>query len=222
MSALCRVPGCNAAVSSQYSTLCPIHKSNLRRHGHASQRGVTAAELRPHLASVRARIKKNRESPAWTQLERRWLTVVEHARGVVAEYYAGKAGYAYERKAANEVLKIAEAVPPRDVLEVVLAMFVFEARDPKRFVSDRGFRFQLVRRTRALADVNVGLSYDHETGRVRRVYREFPPKAVAILGQWLADALGVGGVHIAKLERAEEERRARENAELHRSLVALT
>jgi integrase len=39
--------------------------------------------------AVRQRIEKNPDSPAWGQLEGRWLAVVEHANGVVAEFRAG-------------------------------------------------------------------------------------------------------------------------------------
>jgi len=93
--------------------------------------------------------------------------------------------------------------------------------EPRRFASDAGFRFELVRRMRALAHVNAGLAYSHKTGKVRRVYREMSPKAVAILGQWLADALGGAGLHLAKLDRDDEERRKTERAKLYEALGAL-
>jgi superfamily I DNA/RNA helicase len=54
----------------------------------------------------------------------------------------------------------------------VLAMCMMEELDRRRFRSDPGFRFQLVRRVRALADVSAGQKYDHRSGKVRRVYRE--------------------------------------------------
>jgi len=41
--------------------LCNTHKSNKRRHGHAQQRGVTAAVLEPHREAVQAVIERNRE-----------------------------------------------------------------------------------------------------------------------------------------------------------------
>jgi hypothetical protein len=69
---------------------------------------------------------------------------------VVAAFRAGKAGARYVRKAADEVLKVAEAATPRDVIETVLAMSMMEELDRRRFRSDSGFRFQRVRRVRAL------------------------------------------------------------------------
>jgi hypothetical protein len=183
--------------------------------------GGQRAQLKPHLAAIRARIKKNENSPAWSQLEGRWLTVVDHARSIIAAYHSGKAGSAQERRAANEVLKVAEAARPRQVIEVVLAMYVTEGQDPRRFRSDTAYRFPLVRRTRALADVNAGLRYDHRSDKVRRVYRELTPKAVRIIGQWLADAIGGAGVHLANLEREDHDRRTREQVQLHEALAAL-
>ena len=49
----------------------------------------------------------------------------------------------YVRKAADEVLKIAAVA-----IETVLAMSMMEELDRRRFCSDAGFRFQLVRRAR--------------------------------------------------------------------------
>jgi hypothetical protein len=165
-----------------------------------AQKAISKAELKGYLKRVRQRIEKNPDSPAWGQLEARWLTVVEHAKGVVAAFHAGKAGIRYVRKAAEEVLKVAEAATPRDVIETVMAMSMMEELDRRRFRSDSGFRFQLVRRVRALADMNVGLRYDYKSDKVRRVYRELTPQAVATMGQWLAEALGGAGIHLARLE----------------------
>jgi hypothetical protein len=221
MSYLCRAPGCQSEASSPYSRFCANHKANLRRHGDATQTAVTAAHLKPHLAAVRARIKKNKDSPAWGELEGRWLTVVDHARGVITAFHSGKAGSRDQRKAAHEVLKIADAAEPWQVMEIVLAMFVMEGHDPRRFRSDTAFRFQLVRRARALADVNAGLRYDHRSGKVRRVYRELTPSAVRIIGQWLADASGGAGVRLAMLEHADAERQKAERRQFHAALAAL-
>ena len=44
------------------------------------------------------------------------------------------------RKAADEVIKVAEAATPRDVIETALAMSMMEELDRRRFRSDPGFR----------------------------------------------------------------------------------
>jgi hypothetical protein len=177
--------------------------------------------LKTYLKRVRQRIAKNPDSAAWGQLEARWLAVVEHAKSVIAAFHSGKAGVRYVRKAAEEVIKVGEAATPRDVVETVLAVFVMQELDPRRFRSDPGFRFQLVRRLRALADVNAGQRYDHRSGKVRRVYRELTPRAVATIGQWLADTFGGPGIQLARLEVRDIEKVTQERQELHSALSEL-
>jgi hypothetical protein len=178
-----------------------------------AQVAITKTDLNGYLKRVRRRIEKNPDSAAWGQLESRWTAVVEHAKGVVASFQSGKAGARYARKAAEEVLKVAEAATPRDVIETVLAIFVMQELDPRRFRSDPGFRFQLVRRVRALADVNAGQRWDQKADKVRRVYRELTPRAVATIGQWLADALGGAGVQLGRLEARDIEKGQQERQE---------
>jgi hypothetical protein len=221
MPGLCRAPGCDSPTTSRYSVYCSRHQSRLRRQVDVAQEAITAADLKEYLKLVRARIEKNRESPAWAQLEARWVALVEHAKGIISGFRAGKAGASYTRRAATEVLKVAESAQPRDVIEVLLAMYVMEELEQRRFRSDPGFRFQLVRRIRALADVNAGTRYDHKSNKVRRVYREMSPRAVATMGQWLADTLGGAGARLAKMEREEQERQDRERSQLHESLASL-
>lgn len=213
MSGLCRAPGCDSRATSRYSVYCSRHQSRLRRQGDVAQEAISKAELKTYLMRVRQRIAKNPDSPTWGQLEARWLAVVEHAKGIVAAFRSGKAGVRYVRKAAEEVIKIAGVATPRDVIETVLAVFVMQELDPRRFRSDPGFRFQLVRRVRALADVYAGQRYDHKSNKVRRVYREMTPRAVATIGQWLAEMIGGAGIQLARLEvrdieKAKQERQA--------------
>jgi hypothetical protein len=213
MPGLCRAPGCDSPTTSRYSVYCSRHQSRLRRQGDVAQEAISKADLKGYLKRVRQRIEKNPDSPAWGQLEARWLAVVDHAKGVGAAFRAGKAGARYVRKAADEVIKVAEAATPRDVIETVLAMSMMEELDRRRFRSDAGFRFQLVRLVRALADVSAGRKYDHRSGKVRRVYRELTPRAVATIGQWLADMIGGAGIHLAQLEvRDIEEAKQKQQA----------
>jgi len=222
MKRTCRVPGCTAEASSRYNPYCSNHKARLRRHGAVDQEGITATNLKPYLGKVRARVEKNRDNPAWSQLDGRWLGVVDHARTVIASYERGKASIRYEVKAAHEVVKVAQTVSPREVVEVVLSMFMMQELEPRRFRNDDAFRVQLTRRVRALANVNAGEFYDHRTNKTRRVYRELPSKAVAMIGYWLVQAFGAAGVRIARMEREDEERERNERLELYKALESLT
>jgi hypothetical protein len=107
------------------------------------------------------------------------------------------------------------------VIETVLAMSMMEELDRRRFRSDPGFRFQLVRRVRALADVSAGQKYDHRSGKVRRVYPELTPKAVATIGQWLADIIGGAGIQLARLEIQDIEEAKQQRQALWGALAEL-
>jgi hypothetical protein len=128
----------------------------------------------------------------------------------------------YERIAAQGVMKLADAVPPREIVETTLALFVMQELQPRSFRSDRAFRTQLVRRVRGLTDVNAGSWFDNQTGKTKRAYKELTPRAAMVLGQWLAGAFGGVGLHLAKLEQAEYDKKQQEQRAFHASLSQLT
>jgi hypothetical protein len=123
--------------------------------------------------------------------------------------------------AAREVVKLGEEVKPREVVEVTCAVVVMWVIEPRRFRSDDAFWVQLARRVRGLTDVNFGERWDNVRGKVRRCYRELTPRASITLGRWLAETLGAGGQHIARLQQAEWDRKAKEAAELREALAKL-
>src|SRR5262245_10895696 len=128
----------------------------------------------------------------------------------------------FEVAAAREVVKLAQEVKPREVVEVTCAMMVMWIIEPRRFTSDDAFWVQLARRVRGLTDVNFGERWDNVRRKVRRCYRELTPRANIILGQWLAQTLGVGGQHIARVQQAEWDRKAEEAQELREALAKLS
>jgi hypothetical protein len=217
----CRAPGCSSPAASSFAAFCSPHRSAFRRHGAPDQRAITKAQLKPYLKLVKARMAKNPDSPAWVTLDERWRALEDIARGIVADYAKGRAGSRYERAAAYEVIKLAEDVKPREVVEVATAMVMMWELEPRQFRSDRAFWIQLARRVRGVTDMNFGERWDNARGRVRRCYRELTPKAALILGHWLAETLGVGGQHLARLHRAELEKKANEGRALHDALSKL-
>jgi hypothetical protein len=128
----------------------------------------------------------------------------------------------HERIAAEEVLKLSDAVPPREIVETSLALFMMQELQPRRFKTDRAFRTQLVRRVRGLTDLNAGSWFDNQTSKTKRAYKELTPRAAMVFGQWLAGAFGGVGLHLAKLEQAEYDKKQREQRALHASLSQLT
>jgi hypothetical protein len=158
---------------------------------------------------VAARLEKNKDKPLLTQLEARWGAVITYAENVREEARC-KPMVRYRREASIEMLLIGKSVQPRDVIETVLAMYVMQDQEPRRFKNDQAFRTQLVRRVRGLTVLNADAWVDPVTGKEKRVYRDLAPGTVKVFGQWLAEILGAAGVHFAKLERQDHERKQQE------------
>lgn len=218
---ICIVPGCGGRTTSRYSRHCSKHKGTLRRQGAASQQAITRKRLKPYLKIVHQRIEKNPHSEAWATLDARWRALGDHAEGIIAAYQRGKPSSRIEVAAAYEVLKLAGDVPPRTVVETTLAMVVMLEMEPAAFTSDNAFWVQVSRRVRALTDLNFGERYVHATGSVKRTYRDLAPRASALFGKWLAELLGIGGLHVARLEKQDAERQATERENLHHALQTL-
>lgn len=221
MNRTCRAPGCWAPAVSSFASYCRPHGTALRRHGAVDQKAITKAQLKPYLRLVQERISKNPESIAWVTLDERWRALVDHAQGILAKFASGKAGVRFERIAAQEVVKLAGEVKPREVVEVTCGMVMMLAMEPRWFRSDDAFWIQLARCVRSLTDLHIGERWDHARQRVRRHYRELNPRAAVILGRWLTTTLGVGGQHLARIEEAERDKKAKESRDLHEALSKL-
>lgn len=221
MSRTCRFPGCWSPAASSFAAYCTSHRTSFRRHGAPDQRAITKTILKPYLKSVRARIAKNPDNVAWVTLDNRWRALADHARAIVSDYHKGRAGSRFERAAAFEVLKLSDDIAPRVVVEVTVAMVMMRELEPRQFRSDRAFWMQVARRVRGITDLNFGERWDNARGRVRRCYRDLTPRASVILGHWLVETLGVGGQHLARLQQAEWEQKAKERQELHEALSNL-
>src|SRR5688572_17317060 len=120
MTRPCQAPDCPQPASSHYSRFCSSHKTRNRRHGDASQKAVSAAELAPFVRRVEARVEKNKGSPVWGHLEDRWNALVAHSQRIAAQ--TGPMNR-YERRAAHEVLKLAEHVEARAIIHTAIAIF---------------------------------------------------------------------------------------------------
>ena len=220
MPKYCKAPGCSQAASG-YSIYCDHHKQAQRRHGHAAQAGVTVHELRPFVALVDARKAKNPGNPTWPMLVARWEAVVDAAKATLVRYGSGQPGNRYAVKAAHQLTTLAENTEPWAVVRTVLAMYLLQDQQPRRFVSDAAFDAQLVRRVTRLAPANAGTYWDQSSGRAKRVYRDIPPRAVQALAVPLKEALGAAGVMLAAKEREDAERQRDERQQLAEAIRGL-
>jgi hypothetical protein len=160
---------------------------------------------------VEDRIAKNASSGAWNLMDQRWDALVRDATSRIASYQSGHAAVRYNIKAAEEIVRLADGVPSRDIVVTVAAMFLMHAQSPGMFRNDQAFDVQLVRRVRGLMAADAPTYQDPRSGKLRRVYSELTPKAAIVMADWLRITLGVLGIRLARLE--EEERRQQDAAE---------
>jgi hypothetical protein len=211
------VSGC-ADAASGYSTLCRQHKQVQRRHGSPTQAGVTSQELKPCIALVEARKVKNPSSAVWSILTARWGLVVDASMGTLKRYSEGQASQGTAVLAAGHIRNLSESAEPWEVIRTVVAMFVLQEQQPRRFESDAAFDFQLVRRVLRLSPANAGAYWDHKEQRSKRVYRDVPPSVIRSLSVPLKEAFGATGLMLAAKEREEALRGADERKRLSTAL----
>ena len=217
MPRTCYAPGCSESASG-YSTLCRKHKQAQRRHGSPTQIALTSHELRPYVALVDARKARNPHSEAWVMLETRWSAIVGASRATLQRYAEGQVSLRHAVQAAHQLSQVAEGVEPWVVIKTALAMFILQDQQPRRFTSDEAFDFQLVRRVLRLAPANAGTYWDQQTGKVRRVYRDVPPRTIRAIAAPLKEAFGAPGLMLATKEREDAQRGAEEHKRLTEAL----
>lgn len=221
MKRQCEVVGCRENTTG-WSTLCEAHKRAKRRHGHAEQTGVTGHELKPYLMRVVARRAKNVGNPLWQLLERRWVALTAHAEATLQKYATGAPAISYERQTAQQLMTLRNSVHADALINVALALFAFSQQRPSRFKSEKAFGFQLARRVRALAVINTGKHWSAKDGRMKRTYRDMPPRVLDCLAESLKVAFGVAGLRIAELEMKDAAGASAERQELHDALKEMT
>lgn len=221
MTKRCAALHCAEPVAG-YSTLCESHKRTLRRHGHALQKGITVLELKPFQDRIAARRAKNPSNPTWELLRGRWDALTAHAKGTLDAYASGSPAISYERQTAKQLGTLRSTVSVDVVIDTALAMFLLWEQSPHRFMSDKAFNFQLARRIRGLAEANSGSHYSAKEGRIKRTYKDTPPRVLDCLAASLKVAFGVAGMRLAELERLDEQKVADKKLELSAALKEMT
>lgn len=213
----CHASGCTGQTTG-YSTLCDHHKQAQRRHGHPAQTAVSSQELRPYIALVENRRKKNPSSDAWAILATRWEAIVQRSREVLARYSSGQPAHRATVAAAHHLKTVAENSESWDVVRTALAIYLLQDAEPRRFRSDAAFDYQLVRRVIRLAPVNAGTYWDNQRGKVKKVYRDVPPRVTEAIAAALKEAFGAPGLMLAERERKDSLRAAEEKQKLASAL----
>jgi hypothetical protein len=204
-----------------YSVYCEAHKRTLRRHGHPLQKAITLPELQPYLNSVTARRTKNPANPTWELLRGRWVALTGHAGASLEGNAAGAITTTYERQTAEQLVALGDSVAGDVVIDTALAMFSMWEQWPSRFKSDKAFIYQLSRRVRALSEVHTGSHWSAKDGRMKRTYRDVPPKTLECFGASLRVAFGLAGLRMAELDKKDAVGLVAERQELSDALKEL-
>lgn len=214
----CRVYGCRAFARS-VNGLCSAHRERQQRNGHPRQTTIRKCDLKPYLEEARAFLADDPAGRIAAGLSEVHRTLSRRGRAILAEWRRGRPMVRYEVSAARMLLDVLDGTSPEESAAVVLAVFLMWQREPYRFVSDDGFRFQLVRRWRSLSETAVGRYYDHRGKVVRSVYRDPPPRAVRYLAAMLTDAHLRLVAHILRRERRRREARREILAGMHQAIA---
>ena len=199
----CAVPGCPTA-AEDFGIYCNNHHQTNRKNGDPLQRSLRAGQLSPYIPLIQGRYERMPVSPMWDAMQRRWLTLVNHAT-LIDRHAQLRPHNKYEAKAAREILKLHREQPWERIMFTGSAMFVMRQMERGKFKSDKAFIFQLQRQVRMLGDTSSRTTVNKKTGRTQKMYAYFPPKAAEILGQWLAETFGVLGLRICELETKHDE-----------------
>ncbi|MGO9017321.1 MAG: hypothetical protein ACLQVJ_03125 [Syntrophobacteraceae bacterium] len=135
----------------------------------------------------------------------------DYAEGITSDYEHGRAMNKHKVQAAQAVLTVFRDFSAVQCGSVVAGMYLHMDDNPHRFRSDEGFAFELVRRFRSISDANIGLYENSYSGRVRRAYKEIPPRTIGQLGTMLIEGFKtfVAFVRIHERKQAERQQEAR-------------
>ena len=151
-------------------------------------------------------------------MEERWKAVVEGCKAIAT---GNRPTNRYNRLASQEIMKVGTYVPAKEVVDTVLAMYLLQELDPRRFRSDTAFWTQLVRRVRGLTSLNTGRWASPKTGKVKTASKDLAPRVTEAVAFYLREALGGAGVSLAHVQRVEEERKRDEKLAFYEQLREL-
>lgn len=148
------------------------------------QETISQKDLKPYVRRVERLIQRNTSGKIESGLHQIKSLLEMSANEVVSDFYERhRAMNRQWVKANQEILKVLKDSEPIRIGVTIAAMYLLQQEDPRRFASDRGLVFELVRKYRSLTDRNIGSYYNGETGRVTRVYKDLPTKVVEYMGK---------------------------------------
>lgn len=187
--------------------MCLWHQMRNRRFGDPSLTGcLKRSELKPYLIEVRrlcARGHEERTEHVFSGIQQR---LRELAESTLAERLnAAAQGREWFRRAEEEIVRVTADANPVEAAHLIGALFLMRERVPRRWPTERAFRFDVVRAWRKLAGISYGSAWDHRLGKMRRMYRELRPRVVETVAEWLVTAYAPLVARLRAAARADVE-----------------
>ena len=218
----CKAAGCGK-LAAGYSTLCDNHRKTKSRHGHPLQTAVRRRELEPYEKAVKRWLETRSSPEAWNILEDHWKALTASCGAYRERVGHGRPYQKNIRQACETILRVDAEKHHREAIIRVLAMGYLRYSQPRRFQSEQAYHFQVARQFRSLTDASVGIHWDHEAGRTKRVYRDVSPRTLKALWNKLLEAkLPIYGEMIGKADMEERSRRTYKLDEVKRALLGAT
>lgn len=165
--------------------------------------------------------RHSEDSAFWKTLRDRWDRELRRADALVSDWQRGMAVNVNQRKAAEELLKLDRNVAFRELAVMALAVFILSLDQHYRFRDHRAFRFQLVRRVRALDDLAAYKVWNQQRRSWHRVYKDFTPEAVLNLSEQLNEVFVEGACLLHDHRKAGRARIASETETMTEAVKAL-
>lgn len=203
----CEVPGCTHPARSNLARYCESHRQRWRRHGAPTQATIDKNDLNPFVRRARELLKRDTSGQVTAYLVQLHRRMTDYAAGILSDYARGRPMNRYSVHAAKELREVLDNTDPVECALTVAGMLLMLEHDPRRFRTDRGFTFQLVRRFRGQTDTAIVRYSDHRTGASKTVYRDLPVKVVETLGANLREGYARFVMHVVQADRKEMERK---------------
>jgi hypothetical protein len=177
--------GCDNPRRSLYARYCHVHRNRNRRHGDPRVRaGLRKSELRPYIAEVRSVInRRGRKDKVESGLTQCYRALLEIAREQLQEWSGQIVMPAWRVQAPHEIERVLSDIEqPIEVGILVVALHLMREREPRRFVSDRHFTFELVKAFRKLSSVAYGSYWSQDKQKAISIYKDLRPATIEHMG----------------------------------------
>jgi hypothetical protein len=201
----CDLPGCRYRRSFT-SRWCCNHADNLRQYGHPLARHIFRREYEGHVKYARRFLTRHAQHPAV-------IAALEVVDGLLQPGHQPAVRRLSEHyQLWKELVRLErERLQPREVLDVILGLFLFSCHNPRVLPDDQRLTYALAN---AVFRCRPLYSRKQWTGtEVKSIPQPPGALAVGLLGNRLRDALApfVGNVlHALEVEYRAEERKARQ------------